>query len=146
MSKISKSLAAIGTVFTYTSQKLTSPIDKANVFNICLHSTFNTNTSDISFDNLPFPDKSLCSLTITKHDVYTALADLDSTKAMGGDGILPLFLKHCATALVDPVHYLFSQCLLSLICLRNGAATSLHLSQNLVTNCKFQNSAPFHYL
>ena len=30
---------------------------------------------------------------------------------MGGDGIPPLFLKHCVTALVDPVHYLFSQCL-----------------------------------
>ena len=30
---------------------------------------------------------------------------------MGGDGIPPLFLEHCATALVDPVYYLFSQCL-----------------------------------
>ena len=88
----------------------TSSIDKAKAFKNWFHSTFNTYTSDISFDNLPFPAKSLCSLTLTKHDVYTALANLNPTKAMGGDGIPPLFLKYCAAALVDPVHYLFSQC------------------------------------
>ena len=100
--------AKIPKVLTYASQNLTSPIDKINAFNICCHSNFNTNTSDISFENLPYPDKSLCSFTITKHEVYTGFADPDSTKAMGGDGIPPLFLKHCVTALVDPVHYLFS--------------------------------------
>ena len=39
-----------------------------------------------------------------------ALASLDPTEAMGGDSIPPIVIKHCAITLLDPVHYIFTQC------------------------------------
>ena len=49
--------------------------------------------SDISFSDL---------------DVYSALTTLDLSKAMGIDGIGPRILNHCALALYQPIHHLFS--------------------------------------
>jgi len=40
--------------------------------------------------------------------VYYVLSSLDPHKAFGVDGISPALLKHCASVLTRPLHYLFS--------------------------------------
>ena len=45
----------------------------------------------------------------TRH--IAALSSLDSSKAMEGDVIPPIALKQAATALLEPIHHLFSLCL-----------------------------------
>ena len=95
----------------YQSLTLTSDLDKANSFNEFFHSVFNSSTTDPSLDCHSFPNKSICSISISEHDTFLALSSLDPSKAMGGDGIPPIILRHCATSLAEPVHYLFMQCL-----------------------------------
>ena len=75
------------------------------------HSVFNSCRTDVAVADLPYPDNSLCSVTIAEEDTYAVLSSLNPTKAMGGDGIPPVVLKRCAVALTEPVHHLFSQCL-----------------------------------
>ena len=42
---------------------------------------------------------------------WTCSSSFDSTKALGIDRICPYILKHCALALCQPIHHLFSLCL-----------------------------------
>ena len=60
----------------------------------------------------------ISEITITEHDVYTALVTLDTTKATGPDEIAPIILKLCADVLYKPIHYLFS------LSLKHGAIPS----------------------
>ena len=71
--------------------------------------SFSQNSNSISTSDLPFPTKSLCSITFSKEDIYEALVSLDPTKGMGGDYIPPIVIKQCAASLLDPVHYIFTQ-------------------------------------
>ena len=48
------------------------------------------------------------TLNITEADVYNTLVSLDTSKAMGPDGIPPIVLSKCALALYKPLHYLFN--------------------------------------
>ena len=57
------------------------------------------------------PASSLCSIDISLEDTFLALSSCDPSKAMGGDGIPPMILKHAASALAEPVHHLFYLCL-----------------------------------
>ena len=98
-------------VLQYQSKSLTSAIDKANALNDFFHSVFNSWWTDVAVADLPHPDNSLCSVSITEEDIYVVLSSLNPTKAMGGDGIPPVVLQRCAVALIEPVHLLFSQCL-----------------------------------
>ena len=41
-------------------------------------------------------------------DVYDALVKLDTSKAIGPDGIPPIVLSRCASVLYIPLHYLFN--------------------------------------
>ena len=50
---------------------------------------------------------------------------------MGGDGILPIVLKHVATALLEPIHHLLSFVYLSLTYQLSGAVIVLLLSLNV---------------
>lgn len=43
--------------------------------------------------------------------MYEILLDLDTSKAMGIDGISPGLLKSCALALYKPLYHLFKQSL-----------------------------------
>lgn len=45
---------------------------------------------------------------ILESDVFDALNLLDTSKAMGIDGISPLILKSCALALYEPLCHLFN--------------------------------------
>ena len=55
----------------------------------------------------------MSEVTITAHDVYTALVTLDKTNATGPNEIAPVILKSCADALYKPLYYLFSLSLLA---------------------------------
>ena len=85
--------------------------EKAELLNQLFHSVFNT-----SLDNCPqyfssLPTSSLSSIDISYEDTFMALTSLDSSKAMGGDGIPPHILKHSATVVLYPIHHLFMLCL-----------------------------------
>ena len=56
---------------------------------------------------MPPTSMSLDSIYISE-EVYDALSSLDPHKATGINGISPAILKHCASVLVKPLHYLFS--------------------------------------
>ena len=58
-------------------------------------------------EELPSPASSLSVIGISELDVFDALSSLDSSKAMGMDGIGPRVLKQSALALYKPIHHLF---------------------------------------
>ena len=61
---------------------------------------------------LPSPDLqspgSLCHINIIEADVYNIFVSLDTSKAMGPNGIPPIVFSKCALALYKPLHYLFN--------------------------------------
>ena len=52
--------------------------------------------------------KYIGEIAITELDVFHVLRALDTSKAVGCDGISPKVLKHCALALYQPLYHLFS--------------------------------------
>ena len=92
----------------YEASTATSDHDKASIFNAYFHFGF-THSSFVlpSIDELPTPALTVSDISITKLDVYMALTSLNPTKAGGIDGIGPRLMKFCATALYQPIHYLF---------------------------------------
>ena len=95
----------------FGSEEVSEDVDKANFFNQFFHSVFNDYSTLPSNEPSTIPADSLSSISISIHDTWDVLVTLDSTKAMGYDGIPPLILKHAATELVDPIHYLFNLCI-----------------------------------
>ncbi|XP_011408123.1 PREDICTED: uncharacterized protein LOC105315248, partial [Amphimedon queenslandica] len=89
----------IPTVLQHQSELLSTAVDKAAAFNNYFHSVFNSSNTDIDVSNLPFPDKSICSISITVEDTFAVLSTLNISKSMGGDGIPPIILQKCAAAL-----------------------------------------------
>ena len=76
------------------------------MFNDYFYSVF---TQAVTDQSLPIENLShLSSISITEEDVYNALINLDTSKAMGPDGIPPIVLSKCASVLYRPFHYLFS--------------------------------------
>ena len=98
-------------VMFWGSDSASTAAGKANLFNEFFHSVFNGNVDTLTLDTLCFPDSSLCSINISLEDTFTTLTSLDPSKAMGGDGIPPIILKHAAVALLEPIHHLFILCL-----------------------------------
>ena len=82
--------------------------DKANAFNNYFYSIFNNTSTDLPPSFNSYCPASLCHITITEADVYEALVSLDTSKAMGPDGIPPILLSKCASVLYKPLHYLFN--------------------------------------
>ena len=80
-------------------------LDKANSFNDHFHSIFTKTTSDAIFFNNHYT--AFSNITITEEDVYCALISLDTSKAMGPDGIPPIVLFKCASVLCKLLQYLF---------------------------------------
>ena len=72
-----------------------SDIDKANMFNDYYYSVF---TQAATNQSLPIDNSShLSNISITEEDVYNALINLDTSKAMGPNGIPPIVLSKCAS-------------------------------------------------
>ena len=83
-----------------------SDTDKANMFNAYFYSVFTPAETNHS---LPTDNSShFSSINITEEDVYNALINLDTSKAMGPDGIPSIVLSKCASVLYRPFHHLFS--------------------------------------
>ena len=89
------------------STPLNRDIDKVNAFNNHFYSVFNKDSTDLPSSDLQYLG-SLCHITITEAEVYNTLVRFDISKAMGPDGILPIVLSKCASALYKPLHYLFN--------------------------------------
>ena len=68
----------------YESTTATDDIDKANFFNSFFHSVFTVSSCN------SLPDSSLCSIEISKSDIFQILVSLDTYKAKGMV-CLPLF-------------------------------------------------------
>ena len=49
----------------------------------------------------------LGDMPIQESEIYELLISLNTSRAMGCDGISPMLLKHCTTALFQPFHHLF---------------------------------------
>ena len=87
----------------------TSDIEKANLFNTFFHSVFTHSSYNLPpLEMLPMPPSTISDITISESDVYDAMTSLNPTKAMGIDGIGPKLLKHCALALYQSLHHLFT--------------------------------------
>ena len=85
----------------------TTDKEKANLFN----KYFNSVYSPASTCSMPTSITSttfICEISISLLDAYETLANLNTTKATGLDGIGPKLLKSCAVALCGPLHHLFN--------------------------------------
>ena len=81
-------------------------VEKADLFNSYFHSIFTRSSFRCPNSHLlPNIHPKLSDISISEEEVYQALTSLDPSKAAGCDGIGP---KHCALALCQPLHHLFS--------------------------------------
>ena len=79
-----------------------------SLFSTFFHSVFTCSSFQIPhLEELPVREKRSPILGISELEVFEALSSLDTTKAMGVDGIGPKILKHCTLALFKPLHHLF---------------------------------------
>ena len=84
-------------------------VEKANLFNSYFHYKFTRSSFRCPNSHLlPNIHPKLSDISISEEEVYQALTSLDPSKASGCDGIGPKLLKHCALALCQPLHHLFS--------------------------------------
>ena len=74
------------------------------MFNDYFYSVF---TQAATNQSLPIENSS--HLSSIEEDVYNALINLDTSKAMGPDGIFPIVLSKDASVLYRPFHYLLNQ-------------------------------------
>jgi len=83
-----------------------SDLEKANALNDYFYSIFSSASTN---HHLPPSDTptALSNISITEEDVYSVLINLDTSKAMGPDGIPPAVLSKCAPVLCKPLHHLF---------------------------------------
>ena len=83
--------------------------EKASLFNSYFHSVFSQSSFEIpSLASLSTSVSTLSEVTISSSEVFEVLSALDTSKAMGVNGIGPLILKKCAHVLFEPIHHLFS--------------------------------------
>ena len=102
---------SLPSVVQHGSVTASTASEKAELLNQFFHSVFNTSLDNCPQDFSSLPSSSLSSIDFSYEDTFLALTSLDSSKAMGGDGIPPHILKHSATALLYPIHHLFMLCL-----------------------------------
>ena len=94
---IAKSTSLPSTLF-HDSIPANSDSAKANAFNNYFHSVFNQDLEYHSYIDHSASTSSLSKINISDLDVYDVLVGLDTTKAMGPDGIPPIVLSTCASA------------------------------------------------
>ena len=92
----------------YDSISANSDSAKASLFNKFFFSVFTKASSHpVSPDDIDHHNM-LSEFNISDSEVLNVLLNLDTTKAMGPDGIPPIVLQRCATALYQPLCYLFN--------------------------------------
>ena len=92
----------------YNSTVANSDLDKASLFNKYFYSVFTTPSCHPAPPDDNDDSNMLSELTISDADVLNVLLNLDTTKAMGSDGIPSIVLQRCATALYQPLTHLFN--------------------------------------
>ena len=92
------------------SQTAKDNYDKANLFNNFFHSIFN-NSNSLNINTTSETTQCITRINFTEQAVFTVLVNLNPTKATGIDGIGHHVLKNCATALYQPLYYLFKSCM-----------------------------------
>ena len=96
----------------FNSTQAVTDAEKANLLNNYFSSILTCSSFYLpSPSTIPVPQEILSNIDISVSDVYTALASIDNTKAMGIDKTHPRILKMSATALCKPIHHLFTLCL-----------------------------------
>jgi len=105
----------------FQSESASEDLLKAELFNKYFYSIFTKTSTETpepfanslsdNHNSLSDDYNSLSEITIDEEDVYTALSNLDPTKATGCDGIGPKILKNCVDYLYKPLHYLFTKSL-----------------------------------
>lgn len=85
----------------------TSDESKAIMFNHYFQSVFNT-PNPLPEPPSPSEDSSLQHIVFDKQEVYSALAQLDGSKAVGIHGISPKIRKYNALPLYKPFGHLFN--------------------------------------
>jgi len=111
-----------------------SDLEKAYVLNGYFYSVFSSGSTN----HLPPSDAptALSKISITEEDVYNVLINLDTSKAMGPDGISPVVLSKCASVLCKPLHHLFCLTLKQDIFQGTGKFIRSFLYLNPVIPCK----------
>ena len=100
---------SIPSTIAYGSSTASSDHEKASLFNQFFHSVITQSPFILPHpEGLPMPNSRLSDISFSDLDVYSALTTLNPSKAMGIDGIGPRILNHCALALYQPIHHLFS--------------------------------------
>ena len=91
-------------------QPAVTDFDKTELLNQYFYSVFTQSNFCLpNIFNLAVLENYLDSTHFTEHDVLEALINLNiKNKASGIDNIPPIVLKHCAYALVLPIHHLFT--------------------------------------
>ncbi|XP_011407128.1 PREDICTED: uncharacterized protein LOC105314575, partial [Amphimedon queenslandica] len=106
--KLLKAEEAFATNYKNAKHKASTSLGKADLFNAYFYSVF-TDCSDFDFDpafSSSHHDQ-FSSICCEEDQVFQELSSLDGTKALGIDGIGPLYLKRCPVALT-PLTYLFN--------------------------------------
>ena len=103
-------------IMYYMSSSADNARDKSYLFNQFFHSVFKqSNLLNAMSPPSDLPEPYLCSIDFDIHDTFQALCAVNPRKAGGGDGISPAILHHSATALLEPIHYLFQVCVTSAV-------------------------------
>ena len=119
---------------------------RATLFNDFFHSVFTS--SDFILPSHSFPAPSfpcISELSLDPSEVYTILAQLDITKAMGCDNLHPSVFKHCADLLADPITFLFNWSLEFATFPLNGKYIKFDLYQKVEIKAWFLITGQFHF-
>ena len=82
-------------------------LDKANLLNEFFYRSFNEKTYPIP-DMDQFNNDNLNFIQFSHEDILKVLSNLDTSKAIGPDGLSAVFLKGCASSLSESLTYLFN--------------------------------------
>ena len=96
-----KNGAEIPSTVFYGEESASSDNTKAPLFNRYFHSVFIDNDGTTLPTGDIFRGNHSNEFQVTESEVYNVLVNLDTTKAMGLDGIGPNVLKHCALGLLS---------------------------------------------
>ena len=119
---------------SFNNKVASTDFDKASLFKPFFQSVYSRPRFPIDVnDFLPCTQqRTLDIINITDMEVYTALSNLDPTKASGIDGIGSKVLRCCAIPLYPIIHHLFSIKLCLWYCDFPRMETPLHSSYSQV--------------
>ena len=95
-------------LMSFNSQCASDSSGKANLFNKLFYSVFTRSSLCSSNQTFPSNHDHISFISCEDDEVFRILSTLDGSKAVGIDGISPLFLRHCAVALTPPLTRLFN--------------------------------------